>query len=98
VYETEPNRCYAVIGQAMEITIPRSLEALVRRKVEDGHYSTEYEVVADALRLMQARDEVTEIKRARLKDALDRGYEDAAEGRVIPFETEDQIDAFFADL
>jgi putative addiction module CopG family antidote len=82
----------------MEITIPKSLEALVRRKVEDGHYSTEDEVVADALRLMQARDEVTAIKRARLKDAIDRGYEDAARGRVIRFETDDQIDAFFADL
>jgi putative addiction module CopG family antidote len=82
----------------MEITIPKSLEALVRRKVEEGHYSTEDEVVADALRLMQARDEVAEIKQARLKDAIDRGYEDAATGRVIRFETDDQIDAFFADL
>ena len=44
--------------------IPKSLEALVRRKVEEGHYSTEAEVVADALRLMQARDKVAEIKRA----------------------------------
>jgi putative addiction module CopG family antidote len=82
----------------MEITIPKSLEALVRRKVEDGHYSTEDEVVADALRLTQARDEVTEIKRARLTDAIDRGYEDSATGRVIWFESDDQIDAFFADL
>ena len=42
----------------MEIAIPKSLEALVRRKVEEGHYSTEEEVVADALRLMQVRDEL----------------------------------------
>lgn len=82
----------------MDISIPKSLEALVRRKVEEGHYSTEAEVVADALRLMQARDEVTEIKRARLKDAIDRGYEDAATGKVIRLESDDQIDAFFADL
>ena len=82
----------------MEITIPKSLEALVRRKVDDGHYSTEDEVVADAVRLMQARDEVAEIKRARLKDAIDRGYDDAATGRVIRFATDDQIDGFFADL
>jgi antitoxin ParD1/3/4 len=82
----------------MEITIPKSLEALVRRKVEEGHYSTEDEVVADALRLMQARDEVAEIRRARLKDAIDRGYEDVAAGKVSRFETDDQIDAFFADL
>lgn len=82
----------------MEIAIPESLEALVRRKVEEGHYSTEDEVVADALRLMQIRDEVVAVKRARLKDALDRGYEDVAAGRVIQLETEDQIDALFASL
>jgi putative addiction module CopG family antidote len=82
----------------MDISIPKSLEALVRRKVEEGHYSTEDEVVADALRLMQARDEVAEIKRVRLKDAIDRGYEDAATGKVVRLESDDQIDAFFADL
>lgn len=82
----------------MDITIPKSLEALIRRKVEEGHYSTEDEVVADALRLMQGRDEVTEMKRARLKDAIDRGYEDATARKVIRLENDDQIDAFFADL
>ena len=82
----------------MNVTIPKSLEALVRDKVEEGHYSNEDEVVADALRLMQARDDVAEIKRARLKDAIDRGYEDVAAGRTIVLEHEDQIDAFFAAL
>ncbi len=82
----------------MEIAIPKSLEALVRRKVEEGYYTTEAEVVADALRLMQVRDEVASVKRERLKDALDRGYEDVAAGRVIELETEDEIDALFASL
>lgn len=82
----------------MNLTIPKSLEALIREKVAKGHYSTEEEVVADALRLMQARDEVDQIKRARLKDAIDRGYEDVTMGRVIVLENEDQLDAFFADL
>jgi antitoxin ParD1/3/4 len=82
----------------MNVTIPKGLEELVRQKVEEGRYSTEDEVVADALRLMQARDEVTAIKHARLQDAIDRGYDDVAAGRVISFESDDQIDAFFADL
>jgi putative addiction module CopG family antidote len=82
----------------MEIAIPKSLEALVRRKVEEGHYSTEEEVVADALRLMQVRDDVVAMKRDRLRDALDRGYEDVAAGRVIHLETEDDIDALFGSL
>ena len=80
----------------MDIAIPKSLEALVRRKVDEGHYSTEEEVVADALRLMQVRDEIVAMKRDRLKDALDRGYEDVTAGRVIELETEDEIDALFA--
>ncbi|MGQ0735203.1 MAG: ribbon-helix-helix domain-containing protein [Acidobacteriota bacterium] len=82
----------------MEVAIPKSLEALVRRQVEEGHYSTEEEVVADALRLMQARDEVVAMKRDRLRDALDGGYRDAAAGRAIQLATEDQIDALFASL
>jgi antitoxin ParD1/3/4 len=82
----------------MDVAIPKSLEALVRRKVEDGHYSTEAEVVADALRLMQLRDEVAALKLERLRDALERGREDIAAGRVSELETEDQIDALFAGL
>jgi putative addiction module CopG family antidote len=82
----------------MDIAIPKSLEALVRRKVEEGHYSTESEVVADALRLMQVRDEIGVMKRDRLKDALEQGYQDAAAGRVIELETDDEIDALFASL
>ena len=47
---------------------------------------------------MQFRDEVLTMKRDRLKDALDRGYEDVAAGRLIELETEDEIDALFANL
>jgi putative addiction module CopG family antidote len=82
----------------MNVTIPKGLEQLVRQKVDEGRYSTEDEVVADALRLMQARAEVTAIKRARLQDAIDRGYDDIAAGKLISIESDDQIDAFFADL
>jgi predicted transcriptional regulator len=48
--------------------------------------------------LMQARDEVAQIKRTRLQDAIERGYDDADAGRVVRLESDDQIDAFFADL
>jgi antitoxin ParD1/3/4 len=95
------SRQHAIVvcgAPAMDVTIPKSLEALVRRKVEEGHYSTEEEVVADALRLMQVRDVVAAMKRDRLRDALDRGYKDVAAGRVIQLETEDEIDALFASL
>jgi putative addiction module CopG family antidote len=82
----------------MNVTIPKSLESLVRGKVEEGRYSTEDEVVADALRLMQARDELAELRRSRLNDALDRGYEDVAAGRLLDLDGNEQIDRFFDDL
>jgi antitoxin ParD1/3/4 len=78
--------------------IPKSLQELIRQKISDGHYSNEEEVVADALRLMQARDAAVEIKRARLKDAIDRGYDDVADGKIVTLDTDDDIDAFFGDL
>ena len=59
-----------------------------------GHYSTGEEVIADALRLMQVRDQVVAIKRDPLKDALERGCSAVSAGRVLPFETEDEIDTF----
>jgi hypothetical protein len=48
--------------------------------------------------MMQVRDEVLSMMRNRLSDALDRGYEDAAAGRVTEFGTEDEIDRLFASL
>ena len=47
---------------------------------------------------MQARDEVAEIKRSCLRDAIERGYQDAAAGKVFRPESNDDIDALFADL
>lgn len=81
------------------MTTPKSLEALIRRKVEEGHCSTEDEwTVADALCLMQIRDKVVALKRARLTDAIERGFEDVAAGRIISPETDHEIDAFFGSL
>lgn len=82
----------------MTVAIPKNLEELVRQKVEEGRYSTADEVVADALRMMQARDAVAQIERARMQDAIDRGYDDISAGRVIRLENEAQLSAFFADL
>lgn len=71
---------------------------MVRQKVDAGRYSTEDEVVADALGLMEARDEAMRISRSRLQDATARGYEDVANDKVIRLESDDQIDALFAEL
>jgi hypothetical protein len=68
----------------MEIALPSSLEALVRARSRKATTRPKAESAADALRLTQIRDEIAAMKRDRLEDALDRGYED--------------IDALFAGL
>jgi len=68
----------------------KSLEALVRCKVDQGLYSSEEEIVGDALRLIQARDEAAQIKRARLQGAIERGYSDVAASRVTRLENDDR--------
>jgi hypothetical protein len=50
----------------MDLTIPKSLEALVRERIVKGH--------------LQACDEAVKNKRARFKDAIDRGDEDVTTG------------------
>jgi predicted transcriptional regulator len=44
-------------------------------------------VITVALQTCIARDDVSAVRRERLEDALDRGCEDVAAGRVIELET-----------
>jgi hypothetical protein len=70
----------------MEIDMPKNVKRL-HRKVQEWHFRKDAEVVGDC---------AIATPRARLMDALYRGYDDVAAGRVLQLETEDQIDALFA--
>jgi hypothetical protein len=63
------------------------------QKIANGRYTTEAEVAADALRLLEGRDNSAWIKRARHQDMIDHGYEDVDAGKVIRLENGDQIEA-----
>jgi hypothetical protein len=81
----------------MEVSIP-SLKGFARRKIEQGHYGADDEVVADVLRLIRVRNEVVAMKRDRLRNALDRGYEDVAGGRMVQLDGDQAIDSLFTGL
>jgi len=49
----------------MNVLLPSELERLVTDKVQSGTYNTASEVVCDALRLMQERDEAAKIQALR---------------------------------
>jgi antitoxin ParD1/3/4 len=77
----------------MNLRLSPELEDLVREKVASGAYRDQEDVVAKALRLLDVTD-----RRAALEAALDEGDADLREGRFIDIDTDEEFDAFIADL
>ncbi len=46
--------------QAITVTLPHDMAAMVKAKVSSGQYATESEVIRDGLRTLQARDAALE--------------------------------------
>lgn len=82
----------------MKVPFPKSLDPLVRREVEEDHCGTEAETVPHPPRLAPVHEEVAAVKREQLRNAIARGYEDVAAGRVIELDGESEIDALFHSL
>jgi antitoxin ParD1/3/4 len=64
----------------MNVSLTPQLEDLVKRKVDSGLYNSSSEVVREALRLLEERDRLQEMRLAELRqeiqiglDQLDRG-------------------------
>ena len=64
----------------MNVNLTEELESLVHSKVKSGRYNSASEVVREALRLLEERDELMEIRREEVRrriragiDSLERG-------------------------
>jgi antitoxin ParD1/3/4 len=61
----------------LNVNLTPQLEQLVRRKVSSGRYNSASEVVREALRIMEAHDELQSLKleqlRRDIRDGLDNG-------------------------
>lgn len=82
----------------MKVPFTKSLDPLERREVEDDHCGTEVQTVPLPPRLAPDHEEVAAVKREQLREAIARGYEDVAAGRVIELDGESEIDALFLSL
>ena len=74
------------------------METLIQAKVASGLYHNASEVIREALRLLQDRDEVRKAKLHRLKAALRVGERDIASGRAVTVNNDEELDALFAAL
>jgi antitoxin ParD1/3/4 len=77
----------------MTVEIPPDLQQFVDQVVSTGGYKSEAEVVGEALKLLQQRQQRIEELRREIQPALD-GL-DRGEGIELD---EDELDAFFEDI
>lgn len=67
----------------MNVSLTPQLEELVRNKVETGLYNSASEVVREALRLLEERDRLKEIRIDELRKEIQKGLDS---GPAIPGE------------
>ena len=76
----------------MNVHLTPELEALVQAKVKSGRYNSASEVVREALRLFEERDELLELRKDAIRQQIDAGWYSLRRGEGVDGE------AFFADL
>lgn len=57
----------------MNVSLTPELESLIHRKVGNGRYTSASEVVREALRLMEERDQVQELYKASMREKIAAG-------------------------
>lgn len=62
----------------MNVQLTPELEQLVQMKVQSGRYNSASEVVREALRIMEQRDEVRSIQLQELRNRMDRALGESA--------------------
>jgi antitoxin ParD1/3/4 len=72
----------------MNVSLTPELEHLVQRKVETGRYLSASEVVREALRLLEERDQDRECSLAELRKQVAVGIEQADRGDVALLDME----------
>ena len=82
----------------MNVSLTPELEALIQERVRSGRYTSASEVVREALRLLEDRDELRRLRLAELRsqvaaglDSLDRGQ--ARDGDAVIDEILDDASA-----
>jgi antitoxin ParD1/3/4 len=76
----------------MNVHLTPKLEALVQAKVKSGRYNSASEVVREALRLFEEREELLALRKDAIRQQIDAGWDSLRRGEGV------DGDAFFAEL
>jgi antitoxin ParD1/3/4 len=76
----------------MNVHLTAELEQLVQSKVKSGRYNSASEVIREALRLLEERDQLMELRKEAIRQKIDEGWESLRRGEELDGEE------FFAEL
>lgn len=89
---TAPFYCELESGdEDINVNLTPELENLVNQKVSSGLYNSADEVVREALRLMQQRDELRRIQQDELRKKIQKRVDALRAGKFTEYETADDI-------
>jgi antitoxin ParD1/3/4 len=78
----------------MNVHLTPELEQLVQNRVKSGRYNSASEVVREALRLLEQRDEVFTLRKDEIRSQIEEGWQSARRGEFVDGdEVFDRIDA-----
>ena len=80
----------------MNVPLTPELEQLVESKVKSGRYPSAGEVIRDALRLLEMRDEVFTLHRDEIRAQIEEGWQAAKRGELA--DGDDVFDRMDAEL
>ena len=71
----------------MNVSLTTELEKFIHSKVDSGYFQNASEVVRSALRLMKERDTEREHQLIWMQREVDKGWDEAQAGKLIPVDT-----------
>ena len=78
----------------MNVHLTPELEQLVQSRVKSGRYNSASEVVREALRLLEQRDEVFALRKDEMRRQIEEGWQSAGRGEFVDGdEVFDRVDA-----
>ncbi len=73
----------------MNVSLTPELENFVKQKVTAGMYNSASEVMREALRLLEERDALREMKLKALREAVQEGLDELDRGEGTPLDMEE---------
>ncbi len=81
----------------MNVHLSPELEEIVQSKVKSGQYNSINDVVREALRLLEQRDEVFSLRKEEIRRQIEEAWQSAKRGEIVDGdEVFDRIDAELA--